>query len=460
MLLQKGGDFMTLIKTPFKKKRSTIAGDEKRSQSLTPKSARGSAARSNSLGSSVNSYEESEVFVNNMDGSSKNIYADIDNADEGVECAFVTNNVAVTPPDLPAENPTPRDRLNILRVPTISQLENFEECVEEDFYLKPNLNGSTNNLLLMNEELMTVSIDRHLDNIDVVIENIDNMMQVHHQVEDKREANAKKSRKEKTAEKIKIMKDARTDGPGTSKDSLKSRVRNMFTRFERQGSGQDDEIDDRSSQGSDKICPIYDRPGPGSGKVAAVDGKPSSSGDEKSKKFGMKFLSSFKQKHTVVDETDEVFEEIKKVPSEIVVTDFEDTEMLKCAEEAENVDSKVHDNDGKLSSRFKSKFKSAKHLVTSKITKKPLKFHPKTCRKCEKKSRFSSDGVRLHHSRTVLDFNVVDNDFCVCVDVDDDFDDDGICIKNFEFKGVSCCVVAIWHENLHDWMVNTNPWLD
>lgn len=446
---------MTLIKTPFKKKRSTIAGDEKRSKSLTPKSARGSAARSNSLGSSVNSYEESGVFVNNMDGSSKNIYADIDNADE---CAFGTNNVAVTPPDLPADNPTPIDKLNIFQIPTISELENFEECVEEDFDRKPDMNCSKNNLLLIDDELMKSSIDRHLNDIELVNKNLDRLMQAHQQVDDKREADEKKI-KTKIAEKIKILKDSRVDGTGTSKDSFKSRVKNMFPRFERQGSVNDDEIGDRSSQGSDKICPIYDRPGPSSGKVLSNDGKSGSSGEEKVKKFGMKFLS-FKRKQAIVDETDEVFEEIKKVPSEIVVTDFEETEILRSTDDAENVDAKVHDNDGKLSSRFKSKLKSAKHLVTSKITKKPLKFHPKTCRKCAKKSRFSTDGVRLHHSRTVLDFNVVDNDFCVCVDVDDDFDDDGICIKNFEFKGVSVVLSLFWHGNLHELMVNLSQRLN
>ncbi|CRL07874.1 CLUMA_CG020915, isoform A [Clunio marinus] len=38
MLLQKGGDFMTLLKTPFRRKRITIEGDGKRSSSTTPKS--------------------------------------------------------------------------------------------------------------------------------------------------------------------------------------------------------------------------------------------------------------------------------------------------------------------------------------------------------------------------------------------------------------------------------------
>lgn len=441
MLLQKGGDFMTLIKTPFKKKRSTIAGDEQRSKSLTPRSARGSAGRSNSLGSSVNSYEESEVFVNNMDGSSKNIYADIDNADDGVECALATNNEADTPPDLPAENATPKDRLKVLQVSTISELENFEECVEEDFDRKPRLNCSKNNLLLIDDELMTGSIDRHLNNIELVNKNLDRLMQAHQSADDKREDHAERKMKTKIAKQIKVSKDV----PGTSKDSFKSRVKNMFPRFERQGSGHDDEIGDRSSQGSDRICPIYDRPGPGSGREVIADEKSCSSGDEKSKKFGLKFLASFKRKPTVVDETDEIFEEIKKVPSESVVTDFEEVEIARSADDAENVDSKAHDNDGKLSSRLKTKLKSAKHLVTSKMSKKPLRFHPKTCRKCAKKSRFSTDGVRIHHSRTVLDFNVVDNDFCVCVDVDDEFDDDGICIKNFEFKGVSVVLSLFWH---------------
>lgn len=437
---------MTLIKTPFKKKRSTIAGDEKRSQSLTPRSARGSAGRSNSLGSSVNSYEESEVFVNNLDENSKNIYADIDNADEDFECVFATNNVASTPPELPAENPTPKDKLKVLQIPTISELENFEECVEEDFDSMPRFNCSKNNPLLINDELTTSFIDRHLNNIELVNKNLDKMMLAHQPADDKREAHAERKMKTKIAKEIKVLKDLRTDGPGTSKDSFKSRVKNMFPRFERQGSGQDDEIGDRSSQGSDRICSIYDKPGPGSGREVPIDEKSGSSGDEKNKKFGLKFLASFKRKPTVVDESDEIFEEIKKVPSEIVVTDFDETEILRSAEDAKNVDDKVHDNDGKLSSRLKTKLKSAKQLVTLKMSKKPLKFYPKTCRKCAKKSRFSTDGVRIHHSRTVLDFNVVDNDFCVCVDVDDEFDDDGICIKNFEFKGVSVVLLLFWHE--------------
>ncbi|CRL07875.1 CLUMA_CG020915, isoform B [Clunio marinus] len=50
MLLQKGGDFMTLLKTPFRRKRITIEGDGKRSSSTTPKSGRGSKS---SLGSAM-----------------------------------------------------------------------------------------------------------------------------------------------------------------------------------------------------------------------------------------------------------------------------------------------------------------------------------------------------------------------------------------------------------------------
>lgn len=380
MLIQKGGDFMTLVRKPFKKKRSTIAGDGQRSPSTTPRSARGSTARSNSVGSSVNSYEESELCVESNINKSNNIYADIDVAGDDA-CCVATNNLA-SPPDLPAAN-----QRQILQVSTISECEQFEECIEDDLLKVPviesELNCSKNNLLLIDDHLMTTSIDNHLNNIELINKNLDKLMEVHQEIENDDQDEAvppeikaeKKKLKKLIAQKIKLLKEARMMSPSSSdastRDSFKSRVKKVFPKA-------DDKVKSRKG-----------------------------------------FLSSFKKKPSV-DETEESFEEIKKVAveSELQVTDLDEAAK----------------GTGNFSSKFKNKFKS----ISSKIT---WKFHPsgeRTCRRCLKPVDRDAD------------LTLTDQQLCVCVDFE--VDEDGICIKNFEYKDVSrafCLFYQfLWHESI------------
>lgn len=409
---------MSLIKTPFKKKRSTIAGDGKRSPSMTPRSARGSTGRSSSVGSSVNSYEESENIVDsNINASTKNIYADIDIDDE--TCGFATNKIAKcdenTPPELPAANLYANEKFEVLQVSTINECENFEECVEvtEDDLLKVpgienKLNCSKNNLLLIEDQLMTTSIDNHLNNIELINKNLDKLMEAHREIEiddsddsASSEIKAEKIKlKKKLAEKIKMLKEARMMSPSTSdattKESFKSRVKNIFPKFEKQTSQDDPHCDEVKKEKS---------------------------------RIGKGFLSSFKKKSveqtTVVDETDEDFEEIKKISieSQAQVTDLDENLKADCGVKEE-----------KFSSKFKHKFK----LIASKMGKKTPS--PGICRHCSKN--------RIHKSKATFDLNkdfhtetLFNNEFCVCFDVD------GVCIKNIEYKDVSLsCWFFIWHE--------------
>lgn len=400
---------MTLIRTPFKRKRSTITGDGKRSPSMTPRSARHSTARSSSVGSSVNSYEESEFNVaTNINASTKNIYADIESVDDD-KCGFTTNKPIECdqrPPELPAANSAPKNNLKILQVSTINECENFEECVEvtEDDLLKipgieNELNCSKNNLLLIDDHLMASSIDNHLNNIEIINKNLDKLLEVHREIENDEEDDAtspeakaeKKKLKQKIADKIKLLKEARMIGASSSdastKEYFKKRVKNIFPRFEKQTSPEDENN--------------YDKP-----KSSGVKG----------------FLSSFKRK-PVVDETDDDFEEIKKVEA-VKVTDLDES-------------SKANESKGEnLSSRFKLKLKLTANMISSKMSKKSSQ----TCRQCHKRFNVTPNGNRINPTEALLDFNIEklsDNEFCVCVDVDD-VSDDGFFLKNFEYKDVSC----------------------
>lgn len=427
MLLQKGGDFMTIMRNPFKKKRTTIVGDGKRSPSSTPRSARASStARSNSVGSSVNSYEESEVVVEtNFNASTKNIYADIDDD----KCDVSTNQTALCdqkPPELPAANHI--GRFKVLQVSTINECEQFEECVEvtEDDLLsvagiEHKLNCSKNNLLLIDDQLMTtsMSIDNHLNNIELINRNLDRLMETHEMIDNDDQDDStppelkaeKKKLKAKIAAKIKVLKEARMMSPSTSeattKESFKSRVKNIFPKFEKQSSQDDDE------KPKEKI------------------------------KIGKGFLSSFKKKSSIADETDEDFEEIKKVPSDgqMCVTDLDEI-------------AKVDGTKGeKISFKHKLKLnlKTTKELIASKMHKKSSPSGNRICHRCSKKFSISVTGTRVHPSKAVWDFNkefhteaLFDNEFCVCVDVDELDDDDGICIKNFEYKDVSFAFLVLF----------------
>lgn len=350
----------------------------------------------------------------NLNTSTKNIYADIENGDT---CEVAINNPAKCdpiPPELPAANVIVRDKLNILQVSTINECESFEECVEvseEDFLKIPGiekkLNCSKNNLLLIDDHLMTSSIDNHLNNIELINKNLDKLMETHREIEndDKSddispEIKAEKTKlKKKIAEKIKMLKEARTMSPSTSdassKESFKSRVKNIFPKFEKQES-QDDPTD-----------------------------------DIKKIKTGKGFLSFMKKPlgHVVVDETDEDFEEIKKVPLESLnqLTDFDEN-------------SKVEGS--KLSAKLKQKLRlnlKSKNKVFSKNAKKTQQIETQNCKQCFKKFKVAPNGSRLYPTEALLDFNksLSDNEFCVCIDVDGLFDGDGVFIKNFEYKDVS-----------------------
>jgi hypothetical protein len=199
----------------------------------------------------------------------------------------------------------------------------------------------------------------------------------------------KKKLKAKIAEKIKVLREARMNVPGSSdgatKESFKSRVKNIFPKFERQESSE---------------------------KTKASKG----------------FLSSFKKKsNSIPDETDEDFEEIKKCPIENQNKTTDLDEGVKTA--------------GKFSSKFKQKLK----LITIKSSKQ--KSSPQICSRCSKKFDFTDTDNRLHHNEAVLDLSkefpavkASENDFCVCIDCDE-FDSDGICIKNFAYKDVSVFVI-------------------
>lgn len=410
---------MTLIKTPFKKKRSTIAGEGKRSPSTTPRSVRGSTARSSSVGSSVNSFEESEVVVDsNLNTSTKNIYADIENEDT---CEVAINKPAECvqlPPELPAANVIAKDKFNVLQISTINECENFEECVEvsEDFLNIPGiefkLNCSKNNLLLIDDLLMTSSIDNHLNNIELINKNLDKLMEITGEIESEDkgddispEIKAEKMKlKKKIAEKIKMLKEARMMSPSTSdassKESFKSRVKNIFSKFEKQESQEEQQV-----------------------------------GDNKKIKSSKGFLSNFKKKqtdHVIVDETNEHFEEIKKVVPEIP-NQLTDLDEISKAE-------------GSKSSNFKNKLRLNFSNISSKINKKTLSNETQICNQCFKKFNVSSNGLRFCPTEALLDFNrsLSDNEFCVCVNVDGLFDSDGVCVRNIEYKDVSFIFVGFY----------------
>lgn len=353
----------TLIKTPFKKKRQTIAGGDgakTRSPSQTPRSARGSStARTNSLASSsVNSCCDDDDDVCESENAyvvpcnSNNIYVDIDDGNDEL-----ATNVSLVPPELPQANHIP------LKVSTINECEQpFEQCLE--------INCSKNNLLLMDEHVMT-SIDDHLNNIELINNNLDKLMQTQDMIEHETldetvsaEVRAEKKKlKEKIAEKIKMLKEARNASGAIAKGSFKSRFKNILRQ-----SSQDEAI-----------------------------------GDEKRVK--KKFLSSFRKKSQSVDESEEVFEEISKENSQQQVTDLD--------EEKSNEKLKK-----KVSKNF---ITSTRNLLSAKIgTKKSQKV--KVCRKCSKSCKIFNESP-------------VEDDFCACCH--DDFEDDGIVIKNFEYKDVS-----------------------
>lgn len=370
VLLQKGGDFMTtLIKTPFKKKRVTIAGGDEaktaqKSPSQTPQSCRGgSKARSVSItSSSVTSCCDDEDECAYVVPTNANIYVDIDDGDDEQRI-----HVVEIPPELPQANSIP------LRVSTINECEQlFEQCNE--------INCSKNNLLLIDDHMMT-SIDDHLNNIELINKNLDKLMATQDLIE--RESldettsadvrAEKKKLKEKISEKIKMLKEARGS---SSKGSFTSRFKNIL----RQNSQEE-----------------------------AIGG---------AKK---KLLTSFRKKPSM-NESEEIFEEISKENPQLL-TDLDDVK-----------------SEEKISKNLTKKFlKSTKTLLNTKMGKKS-NVEVKICRRCSKK--FDLD-QGIHHSPASADLRqeFSFDDFCSCnQNFNQDFnesDDDGIVIKNFEYKDVS-----------------------
>lgn len=380
---------MTLIRTPFRKKRSTVAGDGRRSPS-TPRSTRGSTARSNSVGSSVNSFEEIGNVVD-----TKNIYADIESDDN--LCGFATNKQSIDeiPPELPLANTVPKSNLKILQVPTINECEQFEECTEvteEDLLKTPaiesKINCSKNNLLLIDDQSMAMSIDNQLNNIEIINKNLDKLMEAHREIENdfegeviSPEVRAEKNKlKTIIDKKIKLLREARmmsSESSDSTKSSFKTRVKNIFPKQEKAESRD------------------YDKP-------------------KETTWIGKSFLSSFLRKpieKSSIDETDEDFEEIKKVES--------NSDGLK-----------VNVNNGKSESKLKHKFKFNFKLKTNKKSS--------VCKQCQKK--FSP-------AETLLDFNIeklpeklLSNAFCVCVNFDEEF-----FVKTIVYKDVSR-IDLFWHD--------------
>lgn len=376
VILQKGGDFMTtLIKTPFKRKRRTIAGgdDVKRSPSQ-PRSARGtSTVRSNSLASSsVNSCCDDDddaacdsAYVVPINNSSNNIYVDIDDGDDEHKSDLATNSI---PPALPQANSIP------LKVSTINEcVQLFEQCDE--------MNCSKNNLLLIDDHMMT-SIDNHLNSIELINKNLDKLMATqdlieHESLDETVPADVraeKKKLKEKIAEKIKMLKEARNGANGATKGSFTSRFKNILR---------------QSSQ------------------------------EEATGTVKKKFLSSFRKKSPSVDESEEVFEEILKENLQLV-TDLDETESK-----------------GNEKSKIKKFMNSVKNLKIKKLSQ----YETKICQKCSKKYNVNDFGRRIHHSPSTNDLTrefSPSEELCVCShnDIGDD-DDDGIFLKNIEYKDVS-----------------------
>ena len=385
---------MTLIKQPFKKKRSTVAGDKRRSPSMTPKSARGSTARSSSIVSSVNSSEESDSIVEcDTNASTKNIYADIDEDNKFDVATNISLSYDERPP-LPAANAV---SIKVIQVPQISECEHFDEFVDDLLSIpgiENKLNCSKNNLLLIDDHMMTTSIDNHLNNIELINRNLDKLMTTQQSIENDDQENEicsevkaeNKKMKAKIAKKIKILREARMNAPGSNevstKESFKNRVKNIFPKFETQES-------------SEKL------------------------------KTNKRFLPSFmKKSSSISDETDEDFEEIKKYPLD---------DQIKT----------VHLDENEKSGKFSSKFKQKLMMMAVKSSKPKVRSGQICCR-CSKKYAASD------HSKAVFDSGkefqtkkLLTNDLCVCVDFDE-FGDGGICIKNLEYKTVS--VFMIWHD--------------
>lgn len=451
MLLQKGGDFMTLIRNPFKK-RSTVHGDGTlRSPSGTPKSVRGtSMGRSSSVASSVNS--DCDLETNNVVSvvdlinacSTKNIYADIDEDQIIVSQTDLDQICNAIPPELPAANQ--KNLSSMLQVPMISECEYFEECLEEtedDLAKSPDFHKkficSKNNLLLMDDLMVpTSSISDHLNSIDKINKNLDKLVRNHHLTQQENvvvstETSAKKKTfKEKIVEKMHTTKkETKVKNNGeeenveeSSMESLKSGVKNLFSKSEK---AQESTADEKSKE------------------------KPKSSTS-----FSKGVLASFRKKQTEsiklsIDEDDEIFEEVSKGSdsnsTKVQITDLDSQEQS----------SQEHSNfTSKFTKKLKMNMKSTKDLITSRLGKKSAEETPELliCSRCTKRLSLSTGGSKVHPSNIVFDFNkelhtetLFNEDFCVCVNREGEGDDEGLIIKNLVYKDVSNEILVYSHAN-------------
>lgn len=136
VILQKSGDFMTLIRTPFKKKRRTVAGDgiSKRSKSQTPLTVRAATKHIRSLSSSpsVNSESNSiDVSSTNTENATKNNnYADINSV---FEFDFNINSLFNDYDDYIDESQLENvEAISVFQTIEINECKHLEEQVEID----------------------------------------------------------------------------------------------------------------------------------------------------------------------------------------------------------------------------------------------------------------------------------------------------------------------------------------
>ena len=100
--------------------------------------------------------------------------------------------------------------------------------------------------------------------------------------------------------------------------------------------------------------------------------------------------------------------------------------------------------------------KSTKDLITSRLGKKSAEETPELliCSRCTKRLSLSTGGSKIHPSNIVFDFNkelhtetLFNEDFCVCVNRDEEGDDEGLIIKNLVYKDVSNEILVYSHAN-------------
>lgn len=371
---------MTLIRSPFKKRVTITADDSTKPSPLdTPKSLR-SNKRSSSVLSSVNSlncgYSDD---TNRVVNCANNIYADID------ESCF-TNQMCA----------------NHFKVPVASECESFEECVEDVSYKVEDdcLNHSKNNLLEISSQSFNVmsSIDCHLDQIDTVNRNLDEMLikkpaiQTFSDQDDFIDQNMLKKRnfKEKIEEKYKNFVDLKFTSFENSeciedKNSLTSKIR---FKFSKQNSRDNQQLDQKTDVPRNRSKSIF---------------------------------MSFRGKKAKNEPQEECFENILNVDSVPFSSNSTQVTDLDMNEEASGTTlGSKGNNENTFKQHFKNKIKFLK--LPKSLTKNNRGKDVDFCRRCSKQLYL------MHESKTLLDFTKQfqsellfneNNDYCVCVADDD-----------------------------------------